>query len=140
MLRPYRSFLNSTKKPDNLSIEKKTGNKSMNSLPAFYTGDVGKREYYKTDFPGNISWKEDVWSHLRHSCKKYTIIRGISTERSLLLTDPSLNVSQKSNILAIATGRPKVEADYPLDYFGLRKFFKVIYTLDDCIKEEEQNI
>ena len=44
----------------------------------------------------------------------------------------------KTNILAIATGRPKAEADYPLDLFDLRTFFKITYTLDDCIKEEQK--
>jgi len=40
--------------------------------------------------------------------------------------------------LAIATGRPKAEADYPLDFFDLRKYFTFIYTLDDCIMEEKK--
>ena len=62
----------------------------------------------------------------------------INRERPLIDKSILENLS-KSNILAIATGRPKAEADYPLDRFGLRKFFTVIYTLDDCLRKE-QNI
>ncbi len=44
----------------------------------------------------------------------------------------------ENNILAIATGRPKAEADYPLDQFSIKKFFEAVYTLDDCLKEEDR--
>jgi phosphoglycolate phosphatase-like HAD superfamily hydrolase len=44
----------------------------------------------------------------------------------------------ENNILAIATGRPRAEADYPLDVFDLRKFFSDIRTLDDCLEEERR--
>jgi phosphoglycolate phosphatase-like HAD superfamily hydrolase len=44
----------------------------------------------------------------------------------------------ENNTLAIATGRPRIEADYPLDLFGLRKFFSEILTLDDCLEEERK--
>jgi len=41
------------------------------------------------------------------------------------------------NTLAIATGRPRAEAAFPLQKFGIRKYFTVVFTLDDCLREEE---
>ena len=64
--------------------------------------------------------------------------KGYINKEKLMVDRATLERLSKSNVLAIATGRPKAEADYPLDCFGLRKFFKVTYTLDDCIKEEQK--
>jgi len=56
-----------------------------------------------------------------------------------LLIDKSILESlSRNNILAIATGRPQIEADYPLELFDLKKFFSLILTLDDCLKEEQK--
>jgi phosphoglycolate phosphatase-like HAD superfamily hydrolase len=43
-----------------------------------------------------------------------------------------------NHILAIATGRPRAEADYPLDHFDIRKYFKMILALEDCFYEEQR--
>ena len=44
----------------------------------------------------------------------------------------------QENILAIATGRPRSEAQYPLIYFQLGPFFPQVLSLDDCISEEKR--
>ena len=44
----------------------------------------------------------------------------------------------KSHILAVATGRPKQEADFALDRHDIRKYFDAVYTLEDCIREEKR--
>ncbi|MDH3829305.1 MAG: HAD hydrolase-like protein, partial [Desulfobacterales bacterium] len=41
-----------------------------------------------------------------------------------------------NHIVAIATGRPRAEAHYPLDRFGIRKYFARIMALEDCLEEE----
>ncbi len=57
--------------------------------------------------------------------------------RETVLTEPQiLEQLAQNNILAIATGRPAAEAAYPLDHFDLRKYFAMVYTLDDCLKAE----
>lgn len=57
--------------------------------------------------------------------------------REKLLLDPALleDLSQ-NHLLAVATGRPRAEADFPLDRFALRKYFQIVITLDDCTREE----
>jgi HAD superfamily hydrolase (TIGR01548 family) len=59
--------------------------------------------------------------------------------RESLLIDPALLADlSRNHILAIATGRPRAEADFPLDRFDLRKYFQLVITLDDCAREEER--
>ena len=59
--------------------------------------------------------------------------------RESLLMDPALLADlSRDHILAIATGRPRAEADFPLDRFDLRKYFQLVITLDDCTLEEER--
>ncbi len=59
--------------------------------------------------------------------------------RESLLMDPALLADlSRNHILAIATGRPQAEADFPLDRFDLRKYFQLVITLDDCTREEER--
>jgi HAD superfamily hydrolase (TIGR01548 family) len=59
--------------------------------------------------------------------------------RESLLMDPALLADlSRNHILAIATGRPRSEADFPLDRFDLRKYFRLVITLDDCTREEER--
>lgn len=59
----------------------------------------------------------------------------IHREKPLL--DPALleDLSQ-NHLLAVATGRPRAEADFPLNRFALRKYFQIVITLDDCTREE----
>jgi phosphoglycolate phosphatase-like HAD superfamily hydrolase len=59
--------------------------------------------------------------------------------RESLLMDPTLLADlSRDHILAIATGRPRSEADFTLDLFDLRKYFQLVITLDDCTREEER--
>jgi HAD superfamily hydrolase (TIGR01548 family) len=63
---------------------------------------------------------------------------GLIHEESLLIDPALLADLSRDHILAIATGRPKAEADFPLDRFDLRKHFRLMLTLDDCTREEER--
>ena len=56
----------------------------------------------------------------------------------MLIDRVILEEFSKDNILAIATGRPAKEANYPLEHFQLNQFFPHILTLDDCIREEKR--
>jgi HAD superfamily hydrolase (TIGR01548 family) len=59
--------------------------------------------------------------------------------RETLMADPELlRWLSRRHRLAIATGRPKVEAAYPLKRFNLQDAFSTVLTLDDCMLEETQ--
>ena len=63
---------------------------------------------------------------------------GLIHREKLLLDPAMLEDLSRNNLLAVATGRPGAEADFPLDRFALRKYFQVVITLDDCTREEQR--
>jgi phosphoglycolate phosphatase-like HAD superfamily hydrolase len=64
--------------------------------------------------------------------------KGYILREKLLLDRSILEELSQENLLAIATGRPRSEAEYPLKHFQLRQFFPVVLTLDDCVSEEKR--
>ena len=63
---------------------------------------------------------------------------GLIHREKSLLDAALLQVLARDQILAIATGRPGSEAEFPLDRFGLRQYFDAVITLDDSTREEEK--
>lgn len=63
---------------------------------------------------------------------------GLIHREKSLLDAALLQVLARDQILAIATGRPGSEAEFPLDRFGLRQYFNAVITLDDSTREEEK--
>jgi HAD superfamily hydrolase (TIGR01548 family) len=61
---------------------------------------------------------------------------GLINREKLLVNPNTIQKLADGNLLAIATGRPKTEADYPLQKFKISKYFKTVLTLDDCIRAE----
>ena len=106
-------------------------------VKGLYAGDVGS---------GNII--KQIFQEIYLGRELFEPTYGIHTEvfhgdgyinrEHLLIEKTILDQLAKNNTLAIATGRPKAEADYPLDHFDIRKFFNTVYTLDDCLDEEEK--
>lgn len=78
-------------------------------------------------FPAIYGFKSRFWKR-----------EGLINQESLLIDRAILKRLAERHILAIATGRPRVEADYPLDHFTIRKYFQMVITLDDCSLEEER--
>jgi phosphoglycolate phosphatase-like HAD superfamily hydrolase len=63
---------------------------------------------------------------------------GYILREKLLLDRSILKEISRENVLAIATGRPRSEAEYPLRHFQLEQFFPLVLTLDDCVSEEKR--
>ncbi len=129
-------FLNSTKKPITTLLEKE--GKDRHEFPtSLYTGDVGSGNIIKQVFQ-EIYLGKDLFESTYNIPAKVYYEKGYINREKLLIDKSILDSLSKNNILAIATGRPKAEADFPLDLFGLRKFFTVMYSLDDCLREEQK--
>jgi len=62
---------------------------------------------------------------------------GLIDNETLLFSAAILEDLARRHTLAIATGRPKMEAEHPLERFGIGKFFRDVVTHDDCLSEEE---
>lgn len=128
-------FLNSEKNPVSTLLEKK-GRISNDFIANLYTGDVGSGNIIKQIFQEIYLGKELFESTYGIQSKVYHE-KGLINKETLLIDKSILESLSRNNILAIATGRPQIEADYPLELFDLKKFFSSILTLDDCLKEEQ---
>jgi HAD superfamily phosphatase len=64
--------------------------------------------------------------------------RGLYREETLIIPRRILAWLRKRLSLAIATGRPRLEAELALDRFRIRSYFTSIVTLDECGAEEER--
>jgi phosphoglycolate phosphatase-like HAD superfamily hydrolase len=128
--------LNTTQTPVSSLLEQK-GKQTHEFITGLFTGDVGSGNIIKQIFQEIYLGKEMFEATYGIPPRIYHDTGYINRER--LLVDRSvLERLSKDHILAVATGRPKAEADYPLDHFRLRKFFNAIYTLDDCVKQERK--
>jgi HAD superfamily hydrolase (TIGR01548 family) len=129
-------FLNSEINPVSTLLEI-NGRISNDFITGLYTGDVGSGNIIKQIFQEIYLGKELFESTYGIRSKVYHE-KGFINRETLLIDKSILESLSRSNILAIATGRPQIEADYPLELFDLKKFFSVILTLDDCLKEEQK--
>ena len=129
-------FLNSEKNPVSTLLEK-NGRISNDFIASLYTGDVGSGNIIKQIFQEIYLGKELFESTYGIQSKVYHE-KGFINRETLLIDKSILESLSRNNILAIATGRPQIEADYPLELFDLKKFFSLILTLDDCLKEEQK--
>ena len=129
-------YLNAAPRPL-MALLERHGRRCDPFVASFYRGDVGTGNVIKQIF-------QEVYLGPSLFAAQYGWEPGFYREEGLihretLLIDPVIleNLSRDA-ILAIATGRPRSEADFPLDRFGLRKYFRLVITLDDCIQEERR--
>ena len=127
-------FILSEDKPLTMLMEEK-GKHFEAFIASLFTGDVGSGNIIKQIFQEIYLGKDLFESTYGMSSRMYHGEGYINREK-LLIEKSTLEELYEDHILAIATGRPAAEAEYPLDYFGLRKYFKILYALDDCIREE----
>jgi len=63
---------------------------------------------------------------------------GLIDREALLIPASTIQHLSETHCLALATGRPRSEAEHALNRFGLQTYFKTTYTLDECIAEEKK--
>jgi len=66
--------------------------------------------------------------------------KGLIDQERLLMDPSILEALRQRHILVVATGRPKMEAEYPLRRFDIRHYFSALVTLDDCLREETKRM
>ena len=105
-------------------------------IQSLYAADVGSGNIIKQFFQEIYLGKTLFESTYGISPEGYKGEGYIRQER-LLIEESMLEEFSKINTLAIATGRPRAEAAFALQNFGILKYFTVVFTLDDCLREEE---
>jgi phosphoglycolate phosphatase-like HAD superfamily hydrolase len=129
-------YLNSAQKPLTTLLEQ-YGKIADSFIAGLYNGDVGSGNIIKQIFQ-EIYLGENLFKSTYNLTAQMYRGEGYILREKTLIDRQILENLTKENILAIATGRPRAEAEYPLEHFNLKDFFEIIYSLDDCIKEERR--
>ena len=134
---PLAGYLKSTRRPLQ-TLLKQYGKKADPFIARLYQGDVGSGNIIKQIFQEIYLGEKLFISTYARSPEMYRS-EGYILRENVLIDHSTLKDLSKDNIVAIATGRPQAEAYYPLEHFNLKDYFRLIYSLDDCL-HEEQNI
>jgi HAD superfamily hydrolase (TIGR01548 family) len=129
-------FLNASSQPL-MDLLGRYGKKANPFVTACFQGDVGTGNVIKRIFQ-EIYLGRSLFSAIYGIESKFYRKEGLIHRESPLIDSAILEDLAHDHILAIATGRPRAEADFTLDRFDLRKYFQTIITLDDCTREEER--
>ena len=119
------------------TLLKNKGKPANEFISDMYQNDVGSGNIIKQIFQeiylgGELFQRTYELKPQIYSGEGYILKEKVLIDRSVL------EDLGRNNMLAIATGRPGAEAEYPLKHFDLKKYFSLIYTLDDCLQEEER--
>ena len=130
------NFLGSTDNPLT-SLLNQHGAYQDQFVGRLYQGDVGSGNIIKQIFQ-EIYLGEKLF-HSTYNLKP-AVYRGegFILREKVLIDRQVLAELAAENVLAIAAGRPRAEAEYPLRHFQLNQFFSQILTLDDCLLEENR--
>jgi phosphoglycolate phosphatase-like HAD superfamily hydrolase len=127
-------FLKSTPTP--LSNLLHRAGKTRNTFVyGLYAGDVGSGNIIKQIFQ-EVYLGENLFEATYGLTPQFYFDEGFNQREQLLIGKPVLEELAAKHIVAIATGRPRAEANYPLDHFGIRKYFAHVMALEDCLEEE----
>jgi HAD superfamily hydrolase (TIGR01548 family) len=129
-------YLKSMDRPVSALLEKK-GKARQALISRLFKGDVGSGNVIKQIFQEIYLGKDLFEATYGIPARAYTG-NGLINREKLLIDRTTLEYLSGRHLLAIATGRPRAEADHPLDHFGLRQYFTTVYTLDDCLTEEKR--
>jgi phosphoglycolate phosphatase-like HAD superfamily hydrolase len=129
-------YLKSTNRPLTGLLDKKN-QRDDSFILSLYSGDVGSGNIIKQIFQ-EIYLGPDLFESTYGMTPLVYFGDGLIKNEKLLIEKSILKRLSTKNTLAIATGRPKAEAEYPIDLFGLKSFFKDLYALDDCIQAEKR--
>jgi phosphoglycolate phosphatase-like HAD superfamily hydrolase len=130
------SYLAETPQPLKTLVRQKNRSEDV-FIGCLYRGDVGSGNIIKQIFQ-ELYLGEVLFRSTYHLTPQIYRGQGYILREKVLVDREVLAELSSEHILAIATGRPKAEAEYPLNSFDLKKYFSVIYTLDDCLKEEKR--
>ncbi len=129
-------FLRSTPEPLTTLLQK-AGRTKNAFIYGLYKGDVGSGNIIKQIFQ-EVYLGQDLFETTYDLKPKFYFSDGLIHREQLLIDKGLLEELAEMHVLAIATGRPRAEADYPLDHFGIKKYFTQIMALEDCLEQEKR--
>jgi phosphoglycolate phosphatase-like HAD superfamily hydrolase len=119
------------------TLLKNKGKPANDFIANMYANDIGTGNIIKQIFQ-EIYLGDELFQHTYDLKPNIYSGEGYIIREKVLIDRSVLEGLGRNNMLAIATGRPRAEAEYPLNHFDLKKYFNLIYTLDDCLQEEKR--
>lgn len=129
-----RHYLDTTSNPLTTLLQNRAAI-SLEPIKKFYTGDVGTGNIIKQIFQ-EIYLGKKLFEATYNMAPKLNPGTGLIHKERLLIPGSLLKPLARHNTLAIATGRPKAEAEFALHLFDIRRYFTTVLTLDDCLAAE----
>jgi len=133
---PLAKYLMSTERPLT-ALLKQHGRYHDPFVSSLYQGDVGSGNIIKQIFQ-EIYLGEDLFRSTYNLAPAVYRGEGYILREKVLIDRQLLGELAAENVLAIATGRPRAEAEYALKHFRLEQYFTQMLTLDDCLAEEKR--
>ncbi len=130
---PLAIYLKSCRKPLSAIMESTRLSKAADQ---FYTGDVGSGNIIKQIFQ-EIYLGQELFSRTYGFEPQFCTSDGLILKEKLFTPPEMLAKLASGNTMAIATGRPRSEALYPLEKHGLDMFSEVM-SLDECGAENQK--
>jgi phosphoglycolate phosphatase-like HAD superfamily hydrolase len=129
------SFLKKTKDPLT-HLHMKYGNIKSSFVEGCFQNDVKTGNIIKQIFQ-EIYLGSSLFRTTYGIKPGYWKDKGLINKETLYCDVSLLEDLAEYNFLAIATGRPEMEATYSLEKFFIRKYFKEIITLDEILVKEK---
>ena len=133
---PLAAFLRTADKPLAELLEKH-GRLENEFIRSLHEGDVGSGNIIKQIFQ-EVYLGGDLFRSTYNLAPAVYRGDGFILRERLLMDQSILAELSAGNVLAVATGRPRAEAEYPLQHFELAPYFSQVMTLDDCLREENR--
>jgi phosphoglycolate phosphatase-like HAD superfamily hydrolase len=127
-------FLTSQDSPlDHLRQE--VGKHRSQFIQKLSSNDVGSGNIVKQIFQ-EIYLGQNLYESIYDQPVKFYTEDGLINRESLLIEPVVFDMLAEKNLLALATGRPEAEVEYALNHFNIRPYFRSVFSLDDCLREE----
>jgi HAD superfamily hydrolase (TIGR01548 family) len=118
--------------------ERATGDELSRRSPfLFNRGDVGSGNLVKRIFQ-ELYLGEKLFRRIYGLETLFCAGEGFIGRERLIPSTPQLEAIAARAALAIATGRPGVEARFPLDRFGIGRLFRVVVSEDEVAEAESR--
>ncbi len=102
----------------------------------YYRNDVGSGNIIKQIFQ-EVYLGEELFRETYGMGAEFFHDEGYILREKLFIDPEVISKWASGNVLAVATGRPRSEALYPLKKHKI-DYFKIIYTLDECLAAEKE--
>lgn len=134
---PLARYLRTQEEPLTTLFRETRESRGGDLVGLFYTGEVGQGNLIKQIFQ-ELYLGGELFRNLYGTAPRVHGGAGCIEREELLADRETLRRLSVGNDLAVATGRPRLEAEYSLERLGIAPLFEVVLTLDDCLAEERR--